>query len=288
MDEPEVAAVGDAMGDLGPARQDDSDPQPPGDEVDRRLVGAEPGDAVEVDSRGRAIGLSRGERARRGRCRARSRPASMPGGAWIAWRPSLATSTAGSRASPRIHRHRSPRAPRSSSSRRARPPTGRRRRRPRVRMNPPASIGTSNGGNSAATEGRITPGRTSTMFGAARRSPRRRRRAGSRRTSSSRRIAVIPSWRIAGISCPCELMTASTPALASQPDARPVGPEPADEVDVDRHELAGVVDPAERPGRSARPFPRRTKTTGARLASAASRLSSAVIAAQHGLRRYGR
>ena len=67
------------------------------------------------------------------------------------------------------------------------------------------------------TDGRITPGRISTMCGADRPIAATAFSSGLRRTRSSRRIAVMPSWRIAGISWPCELMTASTPALASQP-----------------------------------------------------------------------
>ena len=94
-------------------------------------------------------------------------------------------------------------------------------------------------------------------------------------------MAVIPSLRMEAMSWPCELITASTPAEASQ-----ATPARSCRRPLTRSMWTATSLPASwirrTSGVSDNPLPRRMKRTGARLDKAASTEVPAVMAAQHG------
>ena len=148
-----------------------------------------------------------------------------------------------------------------------------------VRTKPPARTGTSKSGSRLTTDGRITPGRTSTMFG---RRPADRGEGGVELAAPGeeqpvdRGHALVADRRH-------ELAVGAddgVDARRGEPgDARPIGPQAADEVDMDRDELAGGVDPPDERA-DVKPVAAEHEDDRRPARRASSSCSSAVIAAQ--------
>src|SRR4029079_9302926 len=165
VDQPEVAEGRHPRGDLRPAREDDAHAQTAGDESERVLVGAQPGDAVDVDRHGRTVaGDAMNERVE---IRVADEDARVDAVRRADRVVAVARDQDGREAS-RSPRHPAHAVPHSWPELVVTPSAPAERTASTsldVRMKPPASTGTPNSGSRAATDGRITPGRTSTMLG---------------------------------------------------------------------------------------------------------------------------
>ena len=238
-----MAARGRSRRELRPAGQDDADPEPAGHEVDGRVVAAEPGDAVDVDGQRRAIGRCSVDE--RGEVGVADEYAGIQPGRCVHGMPAVARDEDGGKRGPG-RSQLTPSAPEQLGAGRDAERASR-QHRPDIRLGPDEAAGQDRDlerRQQADDRGQDDPGQDLDDVG---------RRAADRRGSgielaapheeqpedgghalvADRRhqLAMRADDRVdAGV---CE------PA-----DARSVGLEAGDQIDVDGDELAGVVDPA--------------------------------------------